>query len=368
MYNSWVEISKSAILHNLKSFQRIVGNHVEIMPVIKSNAYGHGMIEVAKLVSPKIKWLGVASLGEALELRKNKVNKEILVLSYAQSSFLNEGIKNNISLPVYDLAYAKFISASAGKIKKLAKIHIKVDTGATRVGVLSKEAFRFIQLVKALPNLRVQGIYSHFASSEEHEAYTTHQLKNFKQVIHQIEYKVPYIHMGCSAATLVKPEAHFNMIRLGLSLYGLWPSEHAKKIAVKAYPWLKLKPALTWKTKIIQVKDLPSGTKIGYGGTYTTQKQTKMAVIAVGYWEGYDRHLSNKGEVLIKGIKCKILGRVSMNISMVDVSKVKNVKTGDEVILLGRGVTAEELAGKIGTINYEVVTRINSELPRIFVK
>ncbi|MFA5021980.1 MAG: alanine racemase [Patescibacteria group bacterium] len=369
MYNSWVEISKSAILHNLAQYQKVVGQSVEIMPIVKSNAYGHGMVQMAKLVSSKTSWLGVVSLGEALKLRKNKIKNRIFVLSYAQSNYLKQGIEQNIELPVYDLPTAKLISQIAAKSGKYAKIHIKVDTGASRVGVLAQNAFEFIKKISQLPNLEIVGIYSHFAASEENQKYTQLQVDKFGQVLNQSDQLrvIPYRHFACSAAALVKPQAHLNLIRLGLGLYGLWPSPLAKKIALKHYPWLKLKPALVWKTKIIQIKEISAGTKIGYGCTYTAKKKMTIAVLAVGYWEGYDRHLSSKGQVLIKNKKCPVVGRICMNLTMVDISSVKNAKVGEEVVLLGKGITVESLAEKIGTINYEVVTRINPVLKRKYL-
>ncbi|MFA6254531.1 MAG: alanine racemase [Patescibacteria group bacterium] len=389
MYSSWVEISKSAISYNLAQYQRIVGSKVAVMPIVKSNAYGHGMIQIAKLVSAKVKWLGVVNLGEALALRQNKIKNRIFVLSYCQSELLEEGIRQNIDLPVYDLAMAKLISKKTRNQKinpfdyrsglmvsevesiKKTKVHIKIDTGASRVGVLPKDAVNFIRQVCQLPNLKVEGIYSHFAASEENPKYTKWQLNNFNQVLANLKKEginIPYKHFACSAAALVEPKSYFNLIRLGLGLYGLWPSNLAKKIAIKKYPWLKLKPALSWKTKIIQVKEISKDTKIGYGCTFIAKKKMKIAVLPVGYWEGYDRHLSNQGEVIIKNKKCPVIGRVCMNLTMVDVSLVKDVKIGDEVVLLGGGVPAEELAEKIRTINYEVVTRINPILERRYLK
>jgi alanine racemase len=371
MYQSFVEISKSAILHNFLQYKKIIGKSVEIMPIVKSNAYGHGMVEVAKIIEPKIKWLGVASLGEALELRKNNIRKKIFVLSYTSDGFLKEGIRQNIDLPVYDLACAKLISNEARKQKnKQARVHIKIDTGTSRVGVLTKDALNFIKKVRRLPNLEIVGIYSHFAASEENQKYTKFQLDNFNHVLKQLKVEginIPYQHFACSAAALVEPKAHFNLIRLGLGLYGLLPSEQAKKITLKKYPWLKLKPALTWKTKVIQVKDISAGTKVGYGCSYTAKRRMKIAVLASGYWEGYDRHLSNKGIVIIKNRKCPVIGRICMNLTMVDVNQVQGVKAGDEATLLGDQITAESLAEKIGTINYEVVTRINPVLERRYL-
>ncbi|MBI3290705.1 alanine racemase [Candidatus Falkowbacteria bacterium] len=370
MYNSWVEISKFAILHNLVQYQKMAGKGVEVMPVVKSNAYGHGMTAVARLVAPKVKWIGVVNLGEALALRKSGIKKRIFVLSYADSKNQESGIKKSIDFPVYSLESAREISAKAKRLKMIAKIHIKIDTGTSRVGVLAKEAVSFIKKVKALPNLKIEGIYSHFAASEEDRDYTKKQLDNFNLVLAGLEkenIKIPYKHFGCSAASLVSKDSHFNMIRLGLSLYGLWPAEQVKRIALKNQPGMNLKPALSWKTKILQVKEIPKGTKVGYGLTYTAKKKMKIAILAVGYFEGYDRHLSNKGEVIIKNKKCPVIGRVCMNLTMVDVSKLKEVRAGDEVVLLGEEVPAEDLAEKIGTINDEIVTRINPVLERRYL-
>ena len=368
MYTAWVEISKSAILHNLSQYQRLVGDKVKIMPVVKSNAYGHGMVAVAKLVESKVFWFGVASLGEAINLRENNIRKRIFVLSYAPQELLERVIKLKIDLPVYDFENAKLISKIAVKSKSLARVHIKIDTGTSRVGVLPKQASEFIEKINKLPNVKIEGLYSHFAASEDDEKYTKKQLEYFNNVLARSNFTIPYQHFACSAASLVEPLSHFNMIRLGLALYGLWPSDRVRRIVQKKYSWFNLKPALTWKTKIIQIKKLPAGTKIGYGGTYTVNKKTKLAVLAVGYWEGYDRRLSNLGEVMVKGVRCKVLGRVCMNLTMIDVTRVKNVKIGDEAVLLGKNVTSEELAEKIATINYEVVTRINPILKRKYIK
>lgn len=370
--NSWVEISRSAILHNLAQYQRMIGKSVAVMPIVKSNAYGHGLIEIAKLVSPKVKWLGVVNLSEALQLRQNKIKNRIFVLSYCESDLLEQGIRLNIDLPVYSLVDAKLISQAAKKQRnKKVKIHIKIDTGTSRVGVAVNEAVSFVKKVKQLPNLEIVGLYSHFAAVEENHKYTKWQLHNFNKVLTDLNkegIKIPYQHFACSAAVLAEPKSHFNLIRLGLGLYGLWPSPLIKRIAIKRYPWLKLKPTLTWKTKIVQVKEISKNTKVGYGCSFIAKRKMKIAILPVGYFEGYDRHLSNSGKVIIKNKKCRLVGRVCMNLTMVDVSLVRNVKVGDEVVLLGRGVTAEELAQKIGTINYEMVTRINPLLPRIYLK
>lgn len=370
-YNSWVEISRSALVNNLRLYRIIIGKKTKIMAIVKSNAYGHGMAEVAKAVEKKVDWFGVVNVDEALALRKNEIKKPILVLSYYDKKKIKEAIRKNISLVVYDLAQAKEISWVAKKIRKQAKIHLKVDTGASRLGVLSNKFVQFARAIRKIPNLSIEGIFSHFAASEENQKYTEKQLEKFNRLQDELEklgIKIPLKHFACSAATLVKKESHFNLVRLGLSLYGLWPSPETKKMILKKYPWFQLKPALAWKTKVIQVKELPKNTYVGYGCTYRTKKKTKIAILPVGYFEGYDRHLGNQGEVIIRGKKCGVIGRICMNLTIVDVTGVKQVKAGDEAVLLGRvgrlEVTADDLARKVGTINYEIVTRIDPNLER----
>lgn len=380
--SSWVEINTQNLKHNLGQFRKILTpgtyppklqrRRAKLGAVVKSNAYGHGMLLVASAIQRQVDWFCVVNLDEALELRKNGIKKPILVLSYYFDN-LELAIKNNISLVVYSLDQAKKISAAAKKIHKTGKIHFKLDTGTSRLGVREGEALKIIKEIKKYRNIKIEGIFSHFAASEENQKFTELQLKRFNEFIDSVETRlgasISIKHFACSAAALVRPDSHFNMIRLGISLYGLWPSAQAKKITLKKYPKFNLRPALTWKTQIIQIKNLPAKTCVGYGCAYKTSRPTKIAVISVGYNEGYDRHLSNKGEVLIGGVKCPIRGRVCMNLTIVDITKAKNVKVGDEVVLIGRQgkqeITAEDLADIIGTINYEVVTRINPLLKRI---
>ena len=369
MYQSWVEISRKAILYNLKQYKELVGKTVAIMPIIKSNAYGHGMVEMAQLISPQVDWIGVANTGEALMLRQAGIKKNIFALSYAPAHELREAIQHRIDLPVYDTNRAQRINTIAKKVKRKARVHIKVDTGASRIGVSAANALQLIKNIQKLSHITIAGIYSHFASSEQDATYTRRQQRVFNELLHKLErekIKIPTTHLACSAALLSAPTSHFNLVRLGLSLYGLWPSEKVRRLAQKKYPWLTLQPALSWKTKVIQVKTIKQGSRVSYGGTYVAKKKMKIAVIAVGYWEGYDRGLSNIGVVVIKGKRCPVIGRVCMNLSMVDVSRLSQVNLDDEVVLLGKDNPAEEMAEKIGTINYEIVTRINPLLQRVY--
>lgn len=363
--SSQVIISKSALLHNLRAFRRAIGD-VWVMAVVKSNAYGHGMIPMAQAVEGLTDWFGVVSGSEALVLRKAGIKKPILVLSFYDSNQIVELVKHKISLAVYDLKQAQAISAAAKKFKITANIHLKVDTGTSRLGIFSPAVVSFVEKLLHLPNIKIEGVFSHFAASEENLDFTFKQDVWFSSVIEELEWRGgdPIQHIACTAASVVAPKSRHCMVRLGIGLYGLWPSIQAQKRANFA-----LKPALGWQTGVIQVKDLLKGANVGYGLSYKTKRPTKLAILPVGYFDGYDRKLSNQGEVLIGGKRCKVLGRVCMNLIMVDVTDVTNVKIGDTAVLIGRQgreeITADELAKKIGTINYEVVTRINPLIPRI---
>ena len=349
------------------------------MAVVKSNAYGHGLIECAKIFEKTgADWLGVVNLEEALQLKKADLKKPIMVLSYFNpTGSLKpslQAIKNAIRLPIYDLKTAKHLSRIALKARKCAHLHVKIDTGTSRLGILPQQSTAFIKQILKLPNIKLEGIFTHFASSENpNQSFTNKQINQFEKLINKLEkqgIKIPLKHTACSASTLLNPRSHFNLVRIGISLYGLYSVERDGIVVHKKYPWFSLKPALSWYTKIIQIKALTKGTFVGYGNTYKTKKKTKIAVLPVGYWEGYDRKLSNIGEVLIHGQKVKILGRVCMNMTMIDVTSIKYVRVGDRATLIGRDgktkITTDELAEKIGTINYEVVTRINPYISRIY--
>lgn len=369
---TWLEISKKALIQNLKQFRKIVGQRIKIMAVVKSNAYGHGMIECAKIFEKNgADYLGVINLDEALELRENGIKKPIFILSFWDKDNINGlimAIQKNIEFPVYTENQLKILAKISQKIGKKAKMHLKIDTGTSRIGILPENALNFAQKCLKSPWLEVKGVFTHFAKSEaEKQSFTNKQVERLDKIKSQLWAlkdfpKNVIFHAGCTASTLNNKKTFFDMVRIGLGLYGLWPSQGTKKKNKK----IILKPALIWKTKIIQVKELSKGSFIGYDCTYQCQRKTKIAVLPIGYWDGYDRKLSNCGEVIIRGRRVPMLGRVCMNLSMIDVTAIKNVKAGDEVILLGKNMTAEKLAEKIGTINYEVITRINQQIWRIY--
>ncbi len=366
-----VLISKQNLLHNVQQFRKVSGK-AKLMAVVKSNAYGHGYFAVASTIEDKVDFFGVAYLAEALTLRELKIKKPILVLNYYGLDQVEAAVAKNISLVVYDLNQAKAIQAAAKKLKKKAKVHVKVGTGLSRLGIFAKDAVNFIKNVRNFSNIEIEGLFSHFAASEDDLEYTTIQLNHFRSIIADLAangINIPIKHMACTASSLAFPESHFDMIRIGIGIYGMQSYKSVQSKIQKTYPGFNLKPALTWQTKILAVKDLPKGAFIGYGRTYKTTRPTKLAILPVGYFEGYDRGFSNNSEVLIGGRRCPVRGRIYMNLASVDVTNVKNVKVGDKAVLIGKQgkeiLTADELGKRIETINYEIVTRINPVIPRI---
>ncbi|PIT88790.1 MAG: alanine racemase [Candidatus Magasanikbacteria bacterium CG10_big_fil_rev_8_21_14_0_10_36_32] len=366
---TWIEVSQKAIKHNLQQFRKLIGPDCLLMPVIKANAYGHGFFDVAKICdkATEVDKICVVNDDEAVSLVELGIKKPIVILTFYETDNPKKGLilaKKGVIFPLFTLKQAIFLNKIGERASKKIKVHIKVDTGASRVGLLPEEFIPFLKKIKKFSNLKIDGLFSHFAASEEDRVFTEYQMKRFETMVGEAEqqgFKFPLKHFACSAASVLYAKSHLNAIRLGLSLYGLYPDELSKKK-------IKLQPALSWHTKIIQVRTVPAWSKIGYGGSYTTKKTTKLATLPIGYWDGYDRNLSNNAFVLINGIRCPIRGRICMNICMADVSAVKNVKVGDKATLIGRQgkkeITADELAKWAGTINYEIVDRINPLLIR----
>lgn len=369
---TWVEISQKAIEHNLMAFRRLVGRGTLLMPVIKSNAYGHGLLEVGAVLSKnkQVDRLCVVNLEEAIMLLSAKVKKTIIILGIYEhdEQKIKIAIKAGVVFPLYTLEQAKMLERVGESIRKKVFVHIKLDAGASRIGVLPHEAAAFIKQVSAFSHIVIEGLWSHFSSSESSALVTKEQLQILTDVnseLINLNINVPLKHMACSASTILYPKTICNAVRFGISVYGLHPDISTNKK-------IKLQPALSWKTTVIQVKILPKGAKISYGGTYKTKRKTKLAVLPVGYWDGYARSFSNHADVLIKGVRCPVRGRVCMNLTMVDITDVPGeVKTGDIATLLGKdrkeNISAEELAIHANTINYEIVTRINPLLPRKLV-
>jgi alanine racemase len=367
-----VEISAAAIRHNFEIFKNLVGCDVDVIPVIKSNAYGHGMVEVARIFSPLCRTLAVASGHEAIELYSAGIRSSILILSFVHPSEISRLANTNAILPVSTLSEARIINRIGKLSRNKIRIHLKVDTGTTRIGVLADQAINLAKAITRFDGINFIGVYSHFADAENIKIETTlRQFDLFKKAISGIKrhgVSLPLTHIACTAAALRLPPSHLKAVRLGIGLYGLWPAESIKQTYRSKF---HLQPALSWHTKVIQIKRIPAGTSIGYGSSYTVNRKSTIAILPVGYWDGFDRKLSNNCDVLIGGRLCPVVGRICMNLTMVDVTKVPRVKVGDKVTLIGcqgyKQITVEDMAGRTGTIHYEIVTRINPLLPRIII-
>lgn len=364
---SWVEVSKSALKANFNLFKGLVGEKKKIMVVVKSNAYGHGIVETATLFKGA-DFLAVDDVGEGLLLRSSKIKTPTLVFGFTEKHYFLDASKKDISLTIADKD--ALLSAVQFATKKPLKIHIKVDTGLHRQGFQKHEMNDVLTLLKVKSKLIVEGLYTHLAAAETpaHSEYTQKQIHEFadwQRAFNDMGLK-PLIHSSASAATMLSPNMHFDVVRIGISLYGLWASKEVEQMV----PQHKLVPALTWKTIIGGVKQVNAGEPIGYDLTESLIRNTSVAICPVGYWHGVPRSLSSVGEVLVGGKRAKILGRVSMDMMAIDVTGI-DTKQGDEVVLIGTQdgatVSADEWANKAGTINYEIVTRINPLIPRLFV-
>lgn len=375
-YKSWIEISSVALRDNLASFQKIVGPQVSVMCVVKSNAYGHGLKQIVGVLRKnKLLWFGVDSLDEALEIRSMGVDNPILVLGYIPPKNLNKAVSKEISFVVYDLQTLKAIKTSESARK--AKIHVKIETGANRQGLQFSQLDKLAEkLIRYKSSVEVEGVYTHFANVEDtlDPSFPKIQAGAFQKALKILEgYSIQpkFRHLSATGAMVLYPQWNYNMVRLGIGLYGLWPSREIQVAYQANGGSLNLKPVLSWKSVISQLKTVKKGQSVGYGRTWIAQKPSKIAVVPVGYYDGYDRGLSNVGQVIVSGERVNVVGRIAMNMMMIDVSNIKKVRKGDEVILIGGAgrekITPEDIAAKIGTINYEIVSRINPLVPRVVV-
>jgi len=368
---TWIEINLDAIAQNTKNIKKLIGKKRELMAVVKGNAYGNDVLEVSEIVLENgATRLAVARLEEAIFLRNAGVTVPILVLGLTLEEQAENLVLYNITPSVCEIKMITKLSKLAVKENKLAKIHLKVDTGMGRLGILPKDVLRFIKKVRTLKNIEVEGIFTHFSVADEKDkTYTENQFKEFTKILNVLEkegIEIPLKHVGNSATLLDLPNMWLDMLRPGISIYGLYPSEDVKKT-------IKLKPVQEFKTRIVYLKELPTGKYISYGRTYITKRRTKVASLAVGYADGYNRLLSNKGEVLVRGKRVPIIGRICMDQCMIDVSDIPQVEIGDEVVLWGRQeekiITVEEIAHKLNTINYEVVHMPDkNRVTKLFIK
>lgn len=366
------EINLANLRHNLAAFRAHIGKKTGIMAVVKADAYGHGAVRVAgEALKHGATMLGTAFVEEGIILRENGLEAPLLVLNPPFTDQVDLFFKYNLTPTVFTRKMAEVFSNHALKLGIVKSIHVKVDTGMGRVGVFPHtEATGFVKSVSTLPHLHVEGIYTHFATAdEEDKTFAEKQLSRFFQVIKELESKglrPPLVHAANSAASIDLPHSHLDMVRLGISMYGHFPSENCRKEVIT------LKPLLSLKSRISHLKEVPGGTCISYGCTYITTGKTTVATIPLGYADGYSRLLSGKADVLIGGKRHPVIGRVCMDQFMVDVSSTPNIKAGDEVVLYGKQgsakITVEEIASLLDTINYEVLCAVNKRVPRIYTR
>lgn len=377
---TYLEISKSALVHNIQNFKSIIGEKTSFFAVVKSNAYGHGLKNIIDSVNNDIEGFAVNSLQEALDVKIYSSNKPILIMGYIPLSNISTVIDNDFHFVLYNRDTLSSVFEYCLKNNKTPNYHLKIETGTGRQGISQEEIQWYIDEIQSHENFGPAGIYTHFANIEDttRHQYAMGQLKLFISVVDrfsQAGIEIPLKHTACSAAALLFPESHFNLVRVGISLYGYWPSRETYLSFSQKYPGKIngfLKPALTLKTRVCQIKKLPKGSYIGYGLTYKTTYDSIIAVLPVGYYEGLDRRLSNNCYALIKGERAPIRGRICMNICMIDITHIPDVKVEDEVILIGsdmdESITADMIADFSGSINYEVLTGLSSSLPRYTIE
>lgn len=372
---TWIEVDKKAVEKNYRLFRSLVKKGTKLMSVVKSNAYGHGLVDFSKEISKLgADWLAVDSVVEAKTLRDNGITKPILVLGYTLPEMIPAALLKDVSLTVSSMEVLRFLKSFNNKSengKKPLKVHIKVDTGMCRQGFLERELPAVLRELKKDKNLEVEGLYTHFSTAKNpaFPQFTKMQTASFSKWIKEFKKAGfnPIVHASATAGVLLYPEAHFDMVRIGIGLFGIWPSKESEAYLKDKF---SLTPVLSWKTVVSEIKSLPAGSRIGYDGTEVLDKDSKIAVCPIGYWHGYPRALSSIGRVLVGGRECKIFGRVSMDMIVINITGVENVKTGDETVIIGRQgkkeVPADKIAGLSDGSPYEIITRLNPLIKRFY--
>ena len=371
IYRTWVEVSFDALRNNLAWIRHRVGPRVKILAVVKADAYGHGLPQIAgALMHGGVDVFGVATLNEALGVRAVGAGWPILLLGSSLPAEVETAVRHNVMPTISSLDEARRFQREAARQKKMLAVHMKVDTGMGRLGFWHEETVEPIRRIAAMPNLRLQGIYTHFPSAEDDAAFSLEQVEKFHAVVRQGGVRIPLRHADNSAGVLNVHAGSrrfgslFNVVRPGLMMYGIVPPGLP--------PVPQLQPTLGFKSRVILVKRIAAGRSISYGRTFVAQRPMRVAIIGAGYGDGYSRDLSNRGEVLIRGRRCPVLGRVTMDQTIADVSdaRFRNLSAGEEVVLVGRQglgcITAVELAAWAGTIPWEAMTSITKRVPRVY--
>jgi len=374
----WAEIDLGAIAHNVRELRRIADPKARLLVAVKANAYGHGAEQVAgAALANGATDLGVARIDEGLALRRSGIAAPILIFGFTPSDRTAELVAQDLVPAVYCLENARAMAAAARAQGRILPVHIKVDTGMGRLGIPCgaedgsgiDEAAETVESISRIDSLIVQGIFTHFATADQADKrYARRQFDLFSRLLDRLGtrgVKVGLRHAANSGAIMEMPETHLDMVRAGISLYGLYPSDEVDRGRID------LKPALSLKARIVHLKPVAAGTCISYGCTYQAPKPTTIATVPIGYADGYSRGLSNRGTMLVRGQRVPIVGRVCMDLTMIDVGGVPDVSVDDEVVLIGRqngaGLSADEVAAALGTINYEVVAALTDRVPRVYI-
>lgn len=367
----WAEINLDNLANNIREVRRVTNPKTKISAVIKADGYGHGAVAIAQtLLENGADRFAVATLSEALQLRKEFKEIQIMVLGYTPEHLAQDIVNNNIIQTIYSLEQAKEFSKVAKQLNKNIVVHIKIDSGMNRLGMLcSEDTVSTVLQISKLDNLVIEGIYTHFAAADElDKTYTKTQVEKFSKIVEQIEEKgliIPIKHVSNSAAIIDMPEFNFDMVRAGIMLYGLYPSQSVNHERVN------LKEVMCLKAKIAQVKEIEAGSGISYGLTYKCEHKTKIATLPIGYADGYTRMLSNKAKVLVQNKIVPVLGNICMDQCIIDVTNL-DVKMGDEVVLYGGnnkdGISIDSVANLLNTINYEIVCMVDKRVPRVYLK
>lgn len=368
-YRVHADVYLDRICRNIERTRAIIKGETDICAIVKADAYGHGAIPVSKVLYPYVDAYAVAMIQEAVELREAGIDKPILILGFTQQPYVKELVVYDVMASVYNLEMAQWISKEAVRQNKIAKIHIKLDTGMSRIGfALTEENISVIKEISQLDNLQIDGCFTHFAKADEKDlSFTKEQMKRYENYVEKLEkagISIRVHHISNSAGIMMMPDANLDMVRSGISTYGLYPSEEVDKSRL----WLE--PAMEIKSYVSYVKEVEAGVGISYGGTYQTTERTTVATIPVGYGDGYPRALSSKGDVLIHGKRAPILGRICMDQFMIDVTHIPNVQMGDVVTLMGtdgeENISVEELGAKSYSFNYEFVCDVGKRIPRVY--
>ncbi|WMM23751.1 alanine racemase [Tissierella sp. MB52-C2] len=366
----WAEINLDNLAHNIMEVRKHIKEDALVTAVVKANAYGHGSIDMARtLLDNGVDRLAVAILGEAIELRKANIEDTILILGYIPPNQHEDVLKYDLISTIYNYEDAEKLSNKAVELGKRAIIHIKIDTGMSRIGfVANEETIEDILKISKLPNIYIEGIFTHFAKADElDKSHAKDQFQKYMGFIDKLENRglnIEIKHISNSAGIIDLRDYNLNMVRAGIMIYGLYPSNEVNKKEIK------LKPVMALKAKISHLKTVPKGTGISYGHIFITEKESKIATIPIGYADGFTRLLTDKAEVYIKGKRAKIVGKICMDQCMADVTHIENIELGDEVVIFGYEdghPHVDELASKIGTINYEIVCMVSRRVPRIYI-